>query len=667
MKKTLLVLFTLLAFIKLTKAQDFPYGSVTDDEMDLKKYAKDTSAHAVVLQEFGKSRIDIGSDDNIKLLYEYHVKIKIFDEKGFESGTFKIPLYNNGDNDSYETIREITAVTYYKDDNGSLQKMELDSKKIYPEKESKHWAYYKFAMPGLRKGCVIEVKYNTESPYWENFQSWYFQSNIPKVYSEYEVHIPAFWNFNVSLKGYLKLTKNTSTVERKCFSVNGGGGLGGGGASCDCSLIVYGMADVPAFIDEDYMTSSKNFLSAINFELVEFTNPYTGVKVKWTKEWKDIDYMLKSDGDFGVQLKKKSLFKDRVVPVIAGAADDLAKAKAVYAYIQRSFKWDGHYGIESRDGLSKALDNHAGSASDINLSLVNALTAAGLNAEIVLISTRENGSLNPLYPIINDFNYVIAKVNIGDQSYLLDATDPLLSFGILPMRCLNDKGRVFSLDKPSYWIEMNLPQKKKSINTLDLTLQDNGKLKGTLVIYSVGYHAYEKRVAIKKFNTTDEYVDKLDASLPKVKVLKSDIHNLDSLDQPLIEKYELEIDIHNKLTDNLNFNPFFWNKIEVNPFKLTGRSFPVDMGMASDERVIVTIRLPAQYSIESPPQAVSVSLPNSGGAFLTSYQPGDNSFTFSNVIQLNKSVYSPQEYPYLKELYNSIIQSEKAEMVFKKK
>jgi cell fate (sporulation/competence/biofilm development) regulator YlbF (YheA/YmcA/DUF963 family) len=36
-------------------------------------------------------------------------------------------------------------------------------------------------------------------------------------------------------------------------------------------------------------------------------------------------------------------------------------------------------------------------------------------------------------------------------------------------------------------------------------------------------------------------------------------------------------------------------------------------------------------------------------------------------MQLNKSIYAKEEYPYLKELYNKVIQSEKAEVIFKKK
>ncbi len=658
---TALLITQFIFIVPPAKAQDFPEGSVTDADLNMKKYDKDTSAHAVVLKEFGVAEINVGNDDEIKLIYTYHVKIKIFDAKGFEQGTVKIPVYNNSDRDLYETVDNITGVTYYKDDNGNTQKIELEHKKIYPVKENKHVAFYNFALPGLRNGCVIEYSYRKESPYLADFPNWKFQSDIPKVYSEFEAHIPGFWIFNASLRGYLKLTKNTADIEPKCFSSHG--------SSCDCSLMVYGMKDIPAFVSEDYMTAEKNFMSAINFELSEYTNPYTGTKNKITKEWQDIDKVLKDDDDFGAQLKKKSVFKTRIIPVIAGKNDDLSKAKAVYTYIQQSFKWNEYRGVQSPDGISKAFDNHSGSVADINLALANALMSAGLNTQVVLLSTRDNGSINTLYPVLGDFNYVIAKISINGKDYLLDATDPLLPFGVLPLRCLNDRGRVFSLDKPSDWIDLSkLPQREKNTYSLDFTLQPDGKLKGTLIHYSGGYEAYKKRKAIKKFNSVDEYVEDLNNSMPRTKILKSEISNLDSLDMPLGEKYEVEVSLADKGNDSqVAFNPVMLDRIDVNPFKLAERLYPVDWGMPSEDRFILTLHLPDQYTVTTPPPVASVTLPNAGGRFLTSYEPNGNYFTFSSDIELNKSIYSSQEYPYLKELFNKIIQVEKAEIIFKKK
>ena len=658
--KKILLLLTVFLISTAAMAQNFPYGQVDEQVLDMKKYDKDTSAHAVVLNEYGTTRINLTNDYKIRLSFEYHTKIKFFDNKEFErEGSIAIPFYN-GDSMDYEEVDDIKATTYYKDDKGSVQEVNLDPKKVFRVKDSRHWSELKFAMPALRNGCIIEFTYKIVSPYDYNFHSWYFQGHIPKIYSEYEVHIPALWNYNISLKGYLKLTKNVSTVENKCFSFGTG--------SADCSNMIYGIKDVPAFIEEDYMTSDKNYRSAINFELQEYTNLNTGVKTKYSKEWKDIDYYLKTNERFGSQLKRKELLKERITPIIANKIDELEKAKAIYAYIKSTIKWDEREEFGSDDGIRKALDNHTGSSGDINLALVTALNAGGIRTEAVLLSTRSNGMLNKLYPNFTDFNYVIAKANIADKSYLLDATDPMLPFGMLPFRCLNDQGRVFSLDKPSYWMDMVTTQRENVTYAIDLALQDNGKLKGTITRYSVGYSGYLRRKEIKKFNSVDEYVENLSEKMHKTKILKSNIVNIDSLDTAVGETYDVEMNVFDDLNhDRLSFSPFLLNQITTNPFKLAERDFPVDWGMPSDERYILTIHLPAQYAVENPMQPVNFSMPNQGGKFYTSFESDNNTFTFSYGIRFNKSIYGPEEYPYLKELYNKIILAEKNEMVFKKK
>jgi hypothetical protein len=660
MKRPLLLLITFM-FSLAAMAQDFPYGQIDNAALDMKKYDKDTSAHAVVLNEHGISRINFNTDYRVMITYEYHTKIKFFDSKEFDrEGTIAIHLYGSGDNVHYESVDDLKATTYYKDDNGSVQQEKLDSKKIFSVKNSSHWQTMKFAMPALRNGCIIEISYKIISPYLGDFHSWNFQGHIPRVNSEYEVHIPGFWNYNASLRGFLKLTKNKSEIEKECFRY--------GQAVADCSHITYGISDVPAFIEEDYMTSDNNYISSVNFELTESTDFNNGAKTKYSKDWKDIDYNLKSEPWFGRQLKRTELMKDRIAPLIANKTDQLEKAQIIYNYVKNTIKWDDNESFGSTDGIRQALLNHKGNAGDVNLALVAALNAGGIPTEAVMLSTRGNGNLNKLYPNIGNFNYVIAKANIGDKSYLLDATEPLLPFGMLPMRCLNDQGRVFSLDKPSYWIDLSTGQRENETNTLDLTLQDNGKLKGTYTRYSSGYSGYLRRKEIKKYNSIDEYVESLGGAFGNTKILKSDITNLDSLDKPLSETFEVEINLFDDTKhERLSLNPYIFGKVTTNPFKLTERDFPVDWGMPSDDRYVLNMHLPQQYSIESPIQPIAVTMPNQSGKFFTAYEGDKQNFTLSYDTQFNKSVYGPDEYGYLKELYNRIILAEKTEITFKKK
>jgi len=638
-------------------AQDFTFGQFSLEELDLKNYDRDTTANAVVLREFGTARISSG--DDTPLIFTHHVRIKIFNRKGFEQGNVVIPTYKSS-NDRFETVSKIKAVTIGKDKDGNITKTPLDVKLVYEENKNKHWDHVKFALPNLSEGCIIEYSYELQSPYIFNFKGWVFQWDIPKIRSEYIAEIPAVYNYNAMLKGALKLTSNKAELLKECFSP-------GGGLKADCSKMTYVMENVPALVEEDYMTAAKNFRSAISYELVDYTD-YKGYKRKVTQEWKDIDYELKKDFNFGAQIKKTDLFKEHLVPVLQGAGDELSKAMAVYTYIQKWYKWNNMRSAYSDEGIKKAFDRHGGNSGDINLSLLAALGAAGLDADAVLLSTRDNGLINKLYPVLSDFNYVVAKVNIGDKSYLLDATDPLLPFGLLPIHCINDQGRVVSLNKPSYWTDLKASQKESKVYSLELKLAETGKITGTITGYSMGYEAYNKRVAIKKFNSTEEYVENMDEKMPKTKIVKFDIRNIDSLQNPLVETYEVEIDAYDNLNkQQISFNPYFINPVEVNPFKLSSRSYPVDWGAPSDIRIHVNLSYPESFEPVIQPANVGLALPDGGGKYIAGVERVGNHLTISQMTQLNKSIYEPDEYPALKELFNKIVQTQKSEVIFKKK
>ncbi len=75
----------------------------------------------------------------------------------------------------------------------------VDPDSITIVKVNKHLSKVVFNMHNLQPGCIIEYKYRLESPFLEKLKTWEFQSDIPKIYSEYEVHIPNVFGYNVSL------------------------------------------------------------------------------------------------------------------------------------------------------------------------------------------------------------------------------------------------------------------------------------------------------------------------------------------------------------------------------------------------------------------------------------------------------------------------------------
>lgn len=650
----------LLSFLVLTKltvlAQDFPFAAITHEDIELKNTVIDSSANAIVLKEFGTARMQLNVDDSgLIILYRYHVRIKIFNKQGYEQGNITIPQRISGDKE--DQITDIKAVTINFTD-GQFKESALDPKKIFKEKTSRYTAQTKFTLPNLQDGSIIEYSYVISMPNIFNFKSWKFQSDIPKLHSEFIAFIPGLYNYNVVLRGPLKLSDTKAEIERECMRING--------TPIDCSKMTYTMKDIPAFIEEDYMTAPVNFKSAINFELSDYTL-LSGGKVNVTKTWKSIEYELTSDRSFGSQMKKKDAFKEVMPELLKNTTDDLSKAKAVYAYISKNIKSNGYIGIYSETDVKKALATHSGNTGDINLALISALTAANLDAEALILSTRNNGELNRLFPVISNFNYVVVKLNIGETSYLLDASVPLLPFGMLPLECINGQGRVINLKKPSYWYDVSSGQKDYTRYSFNAILSKDGKIKGELTTYSSGYSALNKRRAIEEANSIAAYVEKLDEKMPKISITQHEIKNLDSLNLPLTEKYELVINSYDG--DNMSkifFSPFFINHVSKNPFNLNDRTYPVDLGGSSESRITIQLDLPEDYVVADQPKNMNIGLADNGGRYLTNTEMAEHRITFTQLLQLNKPIYNPSEYLSLKEFYSQVIQNQKTDIILNK-
>lgn len=645
----------LLAF-STAHAQNFEYGKHNPSDFLNTKATVDSTAEAEVIREFGSGRILL--DDNtgsVYLDYTYHVKIKIFNPEGFQQGNIEIPLnvYNN----DADEIREVQATTYNYN-NGQVLRTALDLKQLFTENKSKYLKLVKFTMPNLQSGSVIEYTYKIKRQRIFNFSNWEFQSEIPKVHSEFIAFIPATYNFNVSLKGLRGLSAKDGVIERECLRI--------AGTPIDCSKMTYIMKDIQAFKEEAYMTAASNFKSAINFELSD-VQYIRGGKANITKTWKDVDYELTSERKFGGQMKQKDLFTAKMPEILKNTTDSLSKAKAIFAYIKEQIRWNNYLGMYSDKDVKKALETHAGNIGDINHALIAALSAAGFTPEALILSTRQNGIVNSLYPVISEFDYVIAKVNIGGQTYLLDASEPLLPFGLLPLRCLNGKGRVINFKKPSYWHDVTASQKESLKYSFIAKLEPDGKIKGTLYTYSSGFSAYYKRIRLAEAGSTEAYVTQLDERMPDISILKHKILNIDSLDKPLTESYEVSMD-HFDRTDysKLFYNPNFINRITTNPFNLNERNYPVDMGAGTETRVSIMLTLPSAFKLSESFKDMAIALPDNGGRYQTFTRMEDNVLSFSSLFQLNKPVYAPDEYLFLKEFYSKIIQQQKIDLVLEK-
>ncbi|GAA4781146.1 hypothetical protein GCM10023231_05640 [Olivibacter ginsenosidimutans] len=650
-------LVALLSFCTVF-ADDFSFGAISTEEKEMQQCAYDSTANAVVLREYGRARFSFDDQSGaINLIFTHHVRLKIFNKEGVKQANIVIPLYKDGDRIEY--VQELKAVTLNPQTNGTKVETWLETKNTYKEEYSKYVTLTKFTMPNIQNGSIIEYSYQIISPRLYNFRNWEFQTDIPKIYSEYEAIIPGTYNYNVVMRGPFKLSDQKSALVREGFRLPGW--------PIDCSQLTYIMKNVPAFIEEDYMTAASNFKSAIYFELADVLLR-NGSKRSFTKEWKNVDRELMLDRSLGGQAKQKDEFEKVMPEITQHVQGDLNKAKAIYSFIKKQIKWNKYYGIFSELGVRKALDQHTGNIADINLALIAALAAGGLDAEVVILSTRENGIVNKLNPVISEFNYLIAKLTVAGESYFLDASDPLLPFGMLPLRCINDQGRVLPIKQSSYWVDL-MPKEKHHVQyTLIGELLTDGTLKGKLVTSSYGYAAYLKRKEIVDYPSVEEYFEKKKSETPGMQILHEEISGLDTIERSLQERCEVSINLFDSLQNHqLFFNPFFMNKTNKNPFNLNERTYPVDIGMLQEESLNLDVKLPDGYELVSKPKDMNLALMDKGGQFVNRTRLENGHLFCNQLFRLNKMIYGSEEYLSLKEFFSRIIQLQKTDVVLQEK
>lgn len=647
MKKVLLFLLLGVTFSSYSQKRYMPkMGKILYSELDMVRYEKDTTAKSIVLEE--KAHTYISEKDNYDFRTDFYFRVKIFDKEDFNRATISIELF---DRQKHEDIEAYS----YNTENDNFVRTKLEKKDIYSKDLDQKWREVVFTIPNIKEGTVIEYKYSVISPY-STVDNWYFQSDIPKVKSDYKFTYLGNYNYNVRLIGFERFQRNEADLVKNCVNVPG---MGRG----SCGVLTYGMDSIPAFKEEDYMLSKENYISHLKFDLISFTNPNGSVD-KYTKTWKDADRSFKKrylDG----QVNKKKFFKKNLPQDLLAIENPMDKARGIYQHIQDHFTWDERYWSYDKTRVKNAYEGKTGDVYDINLSLYNSLQAADIESYLVMIATRGRSVPTKLFPVTKDFNYVIVKAVVDGKSYFLDATDKFLIFGQIPLRCINGEGRVLDFDKGSYWESPGSSSKNSMKIWAKLKPNEENEFEGTINVVHRGYFASDAREELSRTGE-EEYLRSLETAFLGYEIDEFSTKNKKEIDKSFMESFKIIPEETLFVGNKIRFNPFFYFRVNENPFKLNERNYPVDFGYKQNFNSTVNIEIPEGYKVSSIPDKLAVSMPNKSAVFVYLYDIKDNSITLNYRYQIKRHIFSSQEYFYLKEFYKKLIELFRSEIVFEK-
>ncbi len=257
---------------------------------------------------------------------------------------------------------------------------------------------------------------------------------------------------------------------------------------------------------------------------------------------------------------------------------------------------------------------------------------------------------------MSDFNYLVAKANINGKSYLLDATDKDLPFGVLPYRCLNYYGRVMDFKKGSYWYDIVPDNQNRMIFRSQVAFdQEEDLVKGTFDSFQTGYFALSKRKQMRN-TTEDEYLSKIEeSSNDDIEIVEYTLKENQSNAKTVAERFQFEWE-GTMGSDQIYFNPFFIKFFGKNPLTLNERNYPVDFGHPRTYEFMMNLTVPEGYVLKSLPDKKTLGLADKSATLrFECSQMNQSTITVLMSFNLRKSQYDISSYDGLKMLFGNAV------------
>lgn len=363
------------------------------------------------------------------------IAIKILNQTGIEEWKEYWISYNSNSQklilDKYEIIKA----------NGQKIKAETDHRN-------------RVVFTNLEVGDVLHVDYRLQDYYSgslaKHFYDWLLlQYSIPSTYSRFALLVPQDKEFEYVVKNGEITPEITDVENMKLYQwiVN---------------------TAQPAIKDEPYMSPFPDVAPVLVFSSIP--------------DWNFISNWYKDLTTNKISAHSDYVLKETLAEILKGKenATQMEKAELFYEYILKNITYSNVSFLQSNfipQKASRTITTRLGDCKDVSTLFVTLCREVGINANLVLIQTRDNGKNVMSLPTVG-FNHCIAQLNIDDEIYYLELTNSKLPFRtaleidlqscILPIPYKNET-------IGSELLLMEMPSRKKNtmIRHKFITMNDN--------------------------------------------------------------------------------------------------------------------------------------------------------------------------------------------------
>jgi len=620
------------------------FGEVDKAELKMTECTFDKGAAAMVIFDEAESAFRLNLESATMPFFEqtdHRIRIKIFNEKGFENANIKIRYPTS---DKRVSIMRLNAQTYNLDEAGNIVVTKVDKASIFDKVINSRYSEKIFAFPNVKTGSVIEYSYRLDNA---SRSEWYFQKSIPVQFSRFIIDFPP--ELIISVTPYCTLPLSKGKNDRK--------GVG--------NYSWYTMNNLPGLPNEPFMTCREDYLQRLESNLVALDFP--GIPRKsLIRTWPGIIKEIIEDEDFGRQLNKNLPRTAELEAMIRPVDDDYKRMCIIHKYVRNNMEWNNYDNIWAFNGVKSAWKDKKGTSGEINLILINLLKDAGLKVSPILVSTRENGIVNTSLAGYRQFNKVLAYVEIKDKVYVLDATEKNTPSHLIPFDVLASEGLVIKKIDTYEWgwkTLWNVVHQKKNDVFINAEIDEGGMMKGYAMARS---YDYEKIRHIQLLKEGEEKFKEIMIGKTDAKIDSLGLADADNDTLPLLQTIKFTA----PTASSGNYRYFsinYFAGLNKNPFIDEERKTDVFFGVNQKYHISGNIFLPDGYQMEGLPKNVKMITSDTSVVFRRQSTYSDGFLMIDISLELKKPYYSAEEYLELREFYKKLTELLDEKYVYLKK
>jgi tetratricopeptide (TPR) repeat protein len=615
-----------------------------ENKSDLFTYFPVTDFYALVKESYRKpfdtahSYYYISEQRNVIVYKEgaseqvYSAALKINNKDGIDAWKETSIPYNN----FYQEVQIIKAEVIKA--NGSRIPAETSgSQIIFTKLEEGDAIYYSYQLANHGSGRLGRE-------FWDRF---YFNSVAPAKESEFNLMIAE------ELPLYYQLVNDESVKPVE-------------GRKEGFRTYSWTLKDLAGIRDESYMPRLEDIGKVLHVSTVK----------SWDiiGEWYSDITRMQSREDFELNESFQNIF-----PTGVSGLKDREKALRIYEFIEKNISYSSVAFRQSAyvpQRAGKTLQTRLGDCKDLSTLFLSFGRKAGLDANLVLVSTRNNGLRNIVLPSM-EFNHCIIRYKDNGKYHYLELTDSQLPFGTLTNSLANSQ-------------ILNIPFEFKGGEVISV-LQDEGREK-------VGYI---RNVKMKISNSDLQVSTVLKSNGELARDIRQNYENKtfeeskDALQKKLTESFKNQVLLNNfdfkdlnNIKDTVEQTLDFVVKndvIEVGDFSMIKpvmidvvatagifskekRTYPFEYSnyeVADTYKTVVEVELPVGKIFQEVPSDVTLDFMHMKYS-LTYKKEGDNKLRIERMFDTDRTKrLSALDFEKMETLFNKIISAEQKYISFK--